>query len=62
MGGEHGVHICLKKRKLMKRPRIGGSLKFWILFLLTVTVALVDKFDIDNGYKVYLDKNKWLFV
>ena len=45
----------------MKRPRIGGGLKFWVLFLLIVTVALVDKFDFDNGSKVYLDKNKSLF-
>mgnify|MGYP007088641478 CR=1 FL=1 len=56
------IDVCgMKQRKRMKRPRIGGGLKFWVLFLLTVTVALVDKFDFDSGSKVDLDKNKWLF-
>ena len=41
--------------------RIGGGLKFWVLFLLAITVALVDKFDFDSGSKIDLDKNKWLF-
>ena len=46
---------------MKQRKRIGGGLKFWVLFLLTITVALVDKFDFDSGSKIDLDKNEWLF-
>ena len=62
LGEERGVHRCLwDETEEADEASKGGGLKFWVLFLLTVTVALVDKFDFDSGSKVDLDKNKWLF-